>query len=246
MKTILLSILLLIMSCSAPKAPTKETKVEEEIKVEEIIEIPEVVNEEIIVVLKDPSKVDDVKQLIENNGLIWDKLIFDQEDSKIALLKVPADKRAFWMENLKNSGEFKSVELNKEITLNKIIAEIKSPLVTLRKTPCYGHCPEFNVSITKKGNVTYRGIKNVLVKGKRTFKLTDNQFTKLKKMLDKTSFSKYRNTYNNANIKDLPSTYISHNNKEIQMRVWGKVPTELVQVTEYIEDILLAQKFYEL
>ena len=65
-------------------------------------------------------------------------------------------------------------------------------------------------------------------------------------MLDKTSFSEYKTAYNNPRIMDLPSTYISHKNKEVQLRVWGEVPTELVQVTEYIEDILLAKKFYEL
>lgn len=250
MKSILLSILLIALSCGSPTKTVKETKkeveTEVETKIEETMETPKVITEEIIAVLKHPNRMEDAKQLVENSGLTWDKLIFNQNDTKIALLKVPADKRKFWMERLMNSGEFKTIELNEVATINKITSEIENTLVSLRKTPCHGHCPEFDVAITKNGNVTYKGIKNVIVKGKRDFKLTDKQFTKLKSMLGKTSFSKYRYSYNNPRIMDLPSTYISHNNKEIQLRVWGEVPTELVQVTEYIEDILLAKKFYEL
>lgn len=246
MKTILLSIFLLALSCGSPKEVTKETKKESETKIEETMETPEIINEEIIAVLKYPNRMDDAKQLVVNSGLTWDKLIFNQDDTKIALLKVPADKRAFWIERLLSSGEFKSVELNEELTLNKIISKIESSLVSLSKTPCYGHCPVFEVNINKEGKVTYKGLKNVLVKGEKEFNLTEKQFSKLKSMLDKTSFSEYKTAYNNPRIMDLPSTYISHKNKEVQLRVWGEVPTELVQVTEYIEDILLAKKFYEL
>ncbi|APG64330.1 hypothetical protein LPB136_02620 [Tenacibaculum todarodis] len=250
MKSILLSVFLLALSCGSPKKVVKETKkeveTEVETKIEGTTETPKVITEEIIAVLKYPNRMEDAKQLVVNSGLTWDKLIFNQDDTKIALLKVPADKSNFWIERLMTSGEFKSVELNKELTLNKIISDIETTFVSLRKTQCYGHCPVFDVKIDKQGNVFYNGIKYVLVKGKKSFKLTDKQFSKLKNMLGKTSFSKYRIAYNNPRISDLPSTYISHNNKEIQLRVWGEVPTELVQVTEYIEDILLAKKFYEL
>lgn len=252
MKTIFLSILLLALSCSSPpktttKTTTPKKEIKTETKVEEVMETPKIAEkQELLLVLKNIDSEEDVKALITNSGLTWDKLLYNKNASKIALIKVPKDKSGIWIERLNKSGEFKTVVLNDKKTLKKITDNIESSLVSLRKTLCYGHCPVFEVNIDKQGNVFYNGIKNVLVMGKREFKLTNKQFVKLKSILNKTSFSKYKSSYNNPRVMDLPSTYITYDKKEIQLRVWGEVPTELAIATEHIEDILLAKKFYEL
>ena len=57
--------------------------------------------------------------------------------------------------------------------------------VNLRKTPCSGDCPVYEAAVLKDGTVIYKGIESVLVKGKRTFKLSDEAFEKLKQMFAK-------------------------------------------------------------
>ncbi len=247
MKLIILSFFLLALSCGSPKKPVNSNiKEASETKTEKPVEAPKIIKEELIVVLKYPNRMDDAKQLIENSGLTWSGVLFNQGATKIVLIKIPAEKRDFWIERLQQSGEFKSVELNGVATINNIKEKINNTFVSYRKTPCYGHCPTYNVRINKEGKVFYNGIKNILVKGKREFQLTDKQFSSLKDKLSRTSFSSYKSSYNNPRLMDIPSSYITYNKKEIQLRVWKEVPTELVVLTEYIEDILLEKKFYEL
>ena len=253
MKYLLLSIFLIAIGCNSPKKTVKnrsETKVEttvKETKNEKPVETPpkKATENELIIVLKSAKDVANAKAYVTNSGLTWEKMLFAQGDTQIAMIKVPAEKRDFWLKRLQESGEFKSVELNGIATIQNIKSEINNTLVSFRKTPCYGHCAVFSIRVDKDGKLFYNGIKYVLVEGKREFQLTNKEFNTLKEMLGKTTFSSYKNIYNNPRIMDLPSSYITHNNKQIQIRLWKNVPRELSSLTEYIEDLVYNRKYYE-
>jgi len=238
MKYITLLLLFFALSCNSQKKVV-ETKTKETVKTEKATD------NELIVVLKYPNKMEEAKQLIENSGLTWEKLIFDQENTKIALIKVPAEKRDFWLERLMLSGDFKSVELNKTVTINNIKEALENTFIAFKKTECFGKCPSFEVRVSHDGNLFFNGIKNTLVTGKKEFKLTEKQFSDLKKVLEKTTFSEYKYIYDNPRLMDAPSTYITNNQKEIQLRVWDNVPSELKNICNYIEELLISKKLYE-
>lgn len=241
MKYAFFTFFLLALSCSSHKK-TPKNNVKETI---ENVETSKVKKEALIAVIKNPKQLENTKALIVNSGLTWEKLIFNQEDTKIALLKVPADKKDFWIKRLQQSGMFSSIESNNTVSINQTINKIKNTLVSFRKTPCYGYCPVFEIRINNNGKVFYNGIQNVLIKGKKEFQLSNKEFETLKEKLAKTSFSSYKTSYNNPRLMDAPSSYIKHNNKEIQLRVWKNVPTALVNLTKYIENLLLTRKYYE-
>ena len=44
---------------------------------------------------------------------------------------------------------------------------------------------------------------------------------------------------------DLPSTFITHKDKQVQIRLWKGIPKNLVDVHEYVQGILLDKKFFE-
>ncbi len=247
MKYLLLSIFALTFACAAPKKDKKSNTTEKETIVEVEDKTPEmVINNELILVLNNPKKVEDAKALITNSGLNWDKLIFDQKDLKIALITVPKDKVDFWTKRLKESGTFKSVEKNQIVTINNIKEEYENRLISMRKTPCFGDCPVYTLDIDKEGNVIYNGIQYVLEKGKREFKLTEEQLTKLNKLLSQGDFESFKEVYDNPRITDLASTFINHNGKQIKIRLWNdSIPDELINVHEYIEGILLDKKLIE-
>ncbi|MDY0779877.1 DUF6438 domain-containing protein [Tenacibaculum sp. IB213877] len=241
MKFIYLSLFLLVLSCGTPKntSDKEETKTEEK-------EAPKAVKDELIVVLNNPKNVEAAKALITNSGLQWEKLIFDTENTKIALIKVPAEKRDFWLERLQQSEEFKSVELNGIMTAQKAIERAKSPLFSIKKTPCFGDCPVYEVTINSDGKLTYNGKEYVIEKGIREIQLSEEQFTTLKEKLTIKDFSSFKDVYDNPKITDLPSTYITYKGKQIKIRLWtDEVPTELIAVNEYVQDILLENKFFE-
>ena len=182
--------------------------------------------------------------MVNNSGLTWNNLIFDQKDLKIALITVPKDKVDFWIQRLEESGSFKSVEKNKTVSLNNIKEEYENRLLSMRKTPCFGDCPVYELSIDKDGNVTYNGIQYVNEKGKHEFKLSDEQFNKLTKMLNEGDFDSFKDIYDNERITDLPSTFITYKGKQIKIRLWNDIPDALINVHEYIEGILLDKKFF--
>lgn len=205
--------------------------------------IIQAVKDELIVVLKNPNKLEDAKALIKNSGLKWDQLLFDQKDLKIALIKVPEEKLQFWLKRLQQSGEFSSVELNEKGNFLDIKSEAENTLIKIRKTACHGICPVYEFTIYKDGTALFDGLQYVNKTGKHKLKLEKEEFTKLQKLLSKTSFSDYKNAYNNPRITDLPSVYITHQGKQIQIRIWKNVPEELKTVEKYIEQLVKDHNF---
>lgn len=196
------------------------------------------VKDELIVVLKNPKKLEEAKALITNSGLKWDKLLFDQKDLKIALIKVPEDKLQFWLKRLKQSGEFSSVELNEQGNFIDIKTKVENTLVKIRKTACFGKCPVYEFTIFKDGSALFDGLQHVSKTGKQTFNLTKEEFLKLNSLLSKTSFSEYKDSYNNPRVTDLPSVYVTYQGKQIQIRIWKNVPEELKNLEEYTKKLV--------
>lgn len=246
MKYLLLFILALTLGCAAPKNDKKETSTEEETTVKVEDKIPEAdINNELILVLNNPDKLEDAKAYINNSGLSWSKLLFDKDDIKVALITVPKDKVNFWTKRLKDSKEFEKVEMNETTTFNDIKTIYENKLISIKKTPCFGDCPVYQIFIDKEGNVVFNGIEYVLKKGKHEFKLTEKQLKKVSEMLAKKDFSEFKKAYDNPRITDLPSTFITHKGKQIKIRLWNNIPDELINIHEYIEGILLDEKFFE-
>ena len=86
----------------------------------------------------------------------------------------------------------------------------------------------------------------VLEKGSKEFKLSEKELATINSLLNKKSFSSYKDVYDNPRIMDLPSTYLVHDGKQVQVRLWNDdVPEELMELNEYIEGILLEKKYFE-
>lgn len=248
MKYLLLSLLTLALACGVPKKetrkePTKPKK--KEIVVKKTIEKPKVLKSELIVVFRDPNKIEDDKSLIKNSGLTFNKMIYDKKTSKIGIITVPEGKQGFWLNKLQKTNAFKLVNINNKKILNDLIKKEENLLVSIRKTPCFGDCTVYDVTINKEGSVTYYGTKYVLKKGKHEFKLSDKEFEKLNAMLTVKSFDEFNDIYDNPAISDLPSTFIIHKGKQVKIRLWKNIPDELINIHEYIEGILLDKKFFE-
>ena len=83
------------------------------------------------------------------------------------------------------------------------------------------------------------------VTGTNTFTLTDKQFALLKEKLNNNNFSDYKKMYDNPNVMDLPSTFITYKDKQVQIRLWREIPKNLTDVHEYVQGILLDKKFFD-
>jgi len=237
--------LVLALNCSSPKKTTEVTPEAASKATTAKVAEPKDPKDELIVVLKNAKSSNDVKALIKNSGLTWSKTAYDTKATQKGVVKVPEDKRDFWEKKLQETGEFRLVSKNSKKQLNEIIEKEKNRLISIRKTNCFGECPVYEITIDKNGNVAYNGEQFVMEKGKRVFKLSKEELEKLNKKLSSKDFESFNDVYDNPRVMDLPSTYITYKEKQIQIRLWNNIPAELVDVHEYVEGLLLERKYIE-
>lgn len=254
MKQFLLLFFLIALSCNQPKKEQKETKtiqkketiIEDKVIKEEVKEKAKVIiQQEVIVVLKNPKDIIDAKAYIENSSLIWDHLAIDKNTLKAAIIKVPIDKKDFWIERLKFSNVFSSIEINSTDALTSIKNIAENTFVKISKTHCSGDCPVYDVTLFNDGKIIFKGIENVAILEEREFSISEEKMKAIKNKFEKTSFKDYSDSYVDKNFMDYPSTYITHNDKQIEIKLWKNVPDELAFAYEAIEDILFEQKLLE-
>lgn len=247
MKYLFLCIILLATNCNKSNTKIeKEVPKEIEVKTKEIKEVEtKKLLEELLVTLKDGNDLEDARSLVVNSGLVWDKMTFDTDILKVATIKVPLEKKDFWVKRLQESNVFSNVKISTKEAIESIKYKSENTYVSLRKTYCSGVCPVYDVTFFKDRKVIFNGIENVLLKGKQEFEITENQQEKLLEMFSKTNFKAYSNSYVDKTKVDFPSTFITHQNRQVEIKLWKNVPDELAYAYEYLEGILLDKKLIE-
>ena len=247
MKYIFILSFLIALGCKQQQNKIKNTKAAQiEITIKEEKENPIIkTQEDLIVVLKNPNNVIDAKALIENSGLIWSELVIDIVALKTVLIKVPIDKKDFWIDRLKKSNAFSSVEIKTRETINSIKSISENTYVKIRKSYCYSDCAVYDVVFFKNGKVIFNGIEHVINKGKHEFTISESKMKKIKGMFKKTLFDTYLESYVDKSLMDFPSTFITYNKKQIEIKLWKNVPLELVLAYQSIEDILFEKKLIQ-
>ncbi|WP_299121101.1 DUF6438 domain-containing protein [uncultured Tenacibaculum sp.] len=104
----------------------------------------------------------------------------------------------------------------------------ETPFIYYGKSSCLGKCPVFDMYIYNNGEVVYKGLQNVALKGEHKFSLSKNQLQEIEEELKKVDF----NTKNEV-IRDLPTTTLKYNGKKLSVRNKEKIK-DLVRLLEKI------------
>lgn len=80
--------------------------------------------------------------------------------------------------------------------------------ITLRRSACFGFCPDYTVTITGEGQVRYDGRGSVNVVGHRTATIPAEDVARLAARFDEIGFDQLRDEYR-ANITDIPTYTVS-------------------------------------
>jgi hypothetical protein len=80
--------------------------------------------------------------------------------------------------------------------------------ITLRRTICFGECPDYTVSIDGDGNVTYEGRRFVRVTGKQVARIDRTAVQTLLDEFERIEFFSLKDKYT-AQITDLATTYVT-------------------------------------
>ncbi|QTE23478.1 DUF6438 domain-containing protein [Polaribacter cellanae] len=245
MKIYFILIFLLMFGCNqSKKNEVKKTRekpsIIKDVKVEN-----EILYKDILVVLKNPENLVKIKHDLKSNNLSINQVVVDNKTYKAVIIKVPADKTSFWIENLKKTNHFSSVEKNTKEALHKVNYFSKNRLVSVLKTPCFGDCPVFEVTFFKDGNVVFLGKEYTLVKGIYKFKLKEQQLKELSNLFEKTAFKDFENAKDSEELQDYSNTFITYNDDKIKVKVWINISDEIAFAYDYIEGILIDENLIE-
>ncbi len=77
-------------------------------------------------------------------------------------------------------------------------------MITLSRGPCFGFCPDYTVTITGDGQVTYTGRRFVNVVGEQHATISTADVARLLQRFDAIDFDRLQDAYS-ANVSDLPT-----------------------------------------
>ena len=132
-----------------------------------------------------------------------------------------------------------------EVIVEEKVEKVDNTLVSLKRKPCSGDCPVFEVTITKDSILTYNGIDYTNIEGIHTVKLTAEQYGKISQILEDSKFSELKNRYAKSGTKDFAESVITHQGKDVTVRLWKDSPKRLTAIYVFIEDILYNQKYLQ-
>ena len=134
------------------------------------------------------------------------------------------------------------VNKDSNVVIEKEITDYldKKPLVKMRKTPCFGRCPYFEVSIYDDGLVVYDGMKFVEKIGKYSSFINKKKVALIEDYIRRVDFFSFEKEYD-ARVTDLPSVIIEVNYQNKNHKVKGRyrIPEKFKMFTKFIDNILL-------
>jgi Domain of unknown function (DUF6438) len=118
------------------------------------------------------------------------------------------------------------------------------PLATIERTPCYGRCPIYKVTIFRDGVVEYEGKRFVKTRGQATGHISPEQLTALDQLFQQHGYLALKDSYEEYDMTDMPSVYTSYSPAPGQTKSIKhyhgdqSAPEELVEVEAGIDRII--------
>jgi NADH:ubiquinone oxidoreductase subunit E len=81
--------------------------------------------------------------------------------------------------------------------------------ITLERTPCFGACPVYTVTILQDGTVIYEGTDFVTVAGEQTSQITPETVEVMVEAFENAGYFEWNAEYTDQNVTDLPSVTTS-------------------------------------
>lgn len=100
-------------------------------------------------------------------------------------------------------------------------------LVTLERTPCYGTCPVYNVTLMSDGNVRFEGIRNVSAIGMTTWRVSADSAAAIFRFADSVQFASLADRFDfgepgcSPYIADLPGFAVTVESAGVPKRVYA-------------------------
>lgn len=133
-------------------------------------------------------------------------------------------------------------------------ADLQNATITLERTPCFGSCPAYRLTIHGDGSVVYTGLSNVTVEGVQIGRVSDDQVRQLAERFYDIDYFALAGQYQ-CPASDLPSakTSIAIGGQSKAVDDYGPgmavesqdcaAPDSLVQLENFIDEITNSQQW---
>jgi hypothetical protein len=131
--------------------------------------------------------------------------------------------------------------------------DLRTAVITLKRTPCFGACPIYSVTIHGNGRVDYEGERFVKVTGKRSHRISKKSMRELVDEFYRIGYFSLKDEYvyiknpdgSITQISDLPSrdTSITIGNKSKSVHNYYGGPKSLAQLENRIDRISGVAKY---
>lgn len=88
-----------------------------------------------------------------------------------------------------------------------------TPIIHYRKTACLGKCPVFDLYVYENGNIRYKRLNNVKIKGDQNFHISKKEVQQLEQEIVKLTIDPLK-----VFVRDLPKMKITYNGKTITIQ----------------------------
>jgi hypothetical protein len=119
------------------------------------------------------------------------------------------------------------------------------PKIILEKTRCYRQCPIYRAEFFVSDLVIINPVKYFYVKNKSKGKMKKGRLSELLKEAKKIKFWELEDIYDNKNLQDAPTTFITviKKNKRKKIKVRANAPEKLKHFIQLVEKELKTMKW---
>lgn len=131
---------------------------------------------------------------------------------------------------------------------NEIVSPIEEEVfIRMERTPCFGQCPSYKITIFNTGRVLYEGYSFVDQEGNFETSLSKAELARLKKKIDEIKIFALKNKYD-TNITDIPSCLIYVNDGEQTKKIYDRygAPEDLKDFEKLIDKLVLIKDLKKL
>jgi hypothetical protein len=123
-------------------------------------------------------------------------------------------------------------------------AEAQLTKISLERTPCFGTCPVYKLTVHSDGKVEYEGKDYVKEKGSRSSKIDQKLFLRLMKKVDAIGFFKLNDRYE-GRVTDLPTriTTVTKGDVSKTVRNYYGGPKGLRDLEQLIDEVTNSAKW---
>ncbi|AIC14189.1 DUF6438 domain-containing protein [Nitrososphaera viennensis] len=115
---------------------------------------------------------------------------------------------------------------------------IEDVTISLERTPCFGFCPDYTVTVFGNGTVVYEGRNFVYAKGEQRAQIAQSDVKELVDEFYRVGFFSMKDRYE-AQVTDLPSqtTSITAGDATKSVYRYGPEPQRLVMLEDKIDEV---------